>query len=39
MPDLPAQSVTEETYKDENGHMVVKKVKIQNVLIQRKFNF
>lgn len=27
MPDLPTQSVTEEKYKDENGHIVVKKVK------------
>uniref|UniRef100_A0A3Q1EYA8 Ankyrin 1, erythrocytic a n=1 Tax=Acanthochromis polyacanthus TaxID=80966 RepID=A0A3Q1EYA8_9TELE len=27
MPDLPTQSVTEEKYRDENGHMVVKKVK------------
>uniref|UniRef100_A0AAQ5X8P8 Ankyrin 2a, neuronal n=1 Tax=Amphiprion ocellaris TaxID=80972 RepID=A0AAQ5X8P8_AMPOC len=26
MPDLPTQSVTEEKYRDENGHMVVKKV-------------
>ncbi|XP_028287216.1 ankyrin-3 isoform X3 [Parambassis ranga] len=26
MPDLPAQSVTEEKYEDENGHLVVKKV-------------
>lgn len=26
MPDLPMQSVTEERYKDENGHTVVKKV-------------
>ncbi|XP_070683825.1 ankyrin-2-like [Pempheris klunzingeri] len=26
MPDLPAQSVTEEKYRDENGHIVVKKV-------------
>ncbi|KAK9540143.1 hypothetical protein VZT92_002612 [Zoarces viviparus] len=26
MPDLPPQSVTEEKYKDENGHIVVKKV-------------
>ncbi|XP_074542676.1 uncharacterized protein ank2a isoform X4 [Halichoeres trimaculatus] len=26
MPDLPSQSVTEEKYKDENGHIVVKKV-------------
>nr|XP_046268982.1 ankyrin-3-like isoform X2 [Scatophagus argus] len=26
MPDFPAQSVTEERYKDENGHIVVKKV-------------
>uniref|UniRef100_A0A669CGL0 Ankyrin 2a, neuronal n=1 Tax=Oreochromis niloticus TaxID=8128 RepID=A0A669CGL0_ORENI len=26
MPDLPAQSVSEERYKDENGHIVVKKV-------------
>ncbi|XP_035856190.1 ankyrin-3 isoform X11 [Sander lucioperca] len=26
MPDLPTQSVTEEKYKDENGHIVVKKV-------------
>ncbi|XP_035515620.1 ankyrin-2 [Morone saxatilis] len=26
MPDLPTQSVTEEKYKDENGHLVVKKV-------------
>uniref|UniRef100_A0AAQ6AJW0 Ankyrin 2a, neuronal n=1 Tax=Amphiprion ocellaris TaxID=80972 RepID=A0AAQ6AJW0_AMPOC len=25
MPDLPTQSVTEEKYRDENGHMVVKK--------------
>ncbi|XP_029949418.1 ankyrin-2 isoform X9 [Salarias fasciatus] len=25
-PDLPAQSVTEEKYTDENGHVVVKKV-------------
>lgn len=27
MPDLPTQSVTEEKYKDENGHIVIKKVK------------
>lgn len=27
MPDLPTQSVTEEKYKDENGHVVIKKVK------------
>lgn len=27
MPELPTQSVTEEKYKDENGHIVVKKVK------------
>uniref|UniRef100_A0A673ANV0 Ankyrin 2a, neuronal n=1 Tax=Sphaeramia orbicularis TaxID=375764 RepID=A0A673ANV0_9TELE len=26
MTDLPTQSVTEEKYKDENGHIVVKKV-------------
>ncbi|XP_018551123.1 uncharacterized protein LOC108896460 isoform X3 [Lates calcarifer] len=26
MPDLPSQSVTEEKYKDENGHIVVKRV-------------
>ncbi|XP_008276677.1 ankyrin-2-like isoform X2 [Stegastes partitus] len=26
MADLPAQSVTEEKYRDENGHIVVKKV-------------
>ncbi|XP_037830919.1 ankyrin-2 isoform X6 [Kryptolebias marmoratus] len=26
MPDLPNQSVTEERYKDENGHIVVKRV-------------
>ncbi|XP_029299388.1 ankyrin-3 [Cottoperca gobio] len=26
MPDLPTQSVMEEKYKDENGHIVVKKV-------------
>ncbi|XP_074486289.1 uncharacterized protein ank2a isoform X7 [Sebastes fasciatus] len=26
MPDLPTESVTEERYKDENGHTVVKKV-------------
>ncbi|TNN78757.1 Ankyrin-2 [Liparis tanakae] len=26
MPDLPTQSVTEEKYKDENGHVVVKKI-------------
>ncbi|CAJ1052175.1 ankyrin-2 isoform X3 [Xyrichtys novacula] len=26
MPNLPSQSVTEEKYKDENGHIVVKKV-------------
>ncbi|XP_068447934.1 ankyrin-3 isoform X7 [Clinocottus analis] len=26
MPELPTQSVTEEKYKDENGHVVVKKV-------------
>ncbi|KAM9856983.1 uncharacterized protein ank2a [Aulostomus maculatus] len=26
IPDLPSQSVTEEKYKDENGHIVVKKV-------------
>ncbi|XP_061883254.1 ankyrin-2-like isoform X4 [Entelurus aequoreus] len=26
MPDLPTQSVTEEKYKDENGHIVVRKV-------------
>ncbi|XP_034713612.1 ankyrin-2-like isoform X2 [Etheostoma cragini] len=26
MPDLPTQSVTEEKYKDENGHIVIKKV-------------
>ncbi|KAM8771886.1 uncharacterized protein ank2a isoform 2-T2 [Acanthopagrus schlegelii] len=26
IPDLPTQSVTEEKYKDENGHIVVKKV-------------
>uniref|UniRef100_UPI0037E96719 serine-rich adhesin for platelets isoform X1 n=2 Tax=Semicossyphus pulcher TaxID=241346 RepID=UPI0037E96719 len=26
MPDLPSQSVTEEKYEDENGHLVVKKV-------------
>uniref|UniRef100_A0A8C4IP48 Ankyrin-2 n=1 Tax=Dicentrarchus labrax TaxID=13489 RepID=A0A8C4IP48_DICLA len=26
IPDLPTQSVTEEKYKDENGHLVVKKV-------------
>ncbi|XP_037619699.1 ankyrin-3 isoform X6 [Sebastes umbrosus] len=26
MPDLPTESVTEERYKDENGHIVVKKV-------------
>ncbi|XP_070845992.1 microtubule-associated protein futsch isoform X1 [Chaetodon trifascialis] len=26
MPDLPNQSVTEEKYKDENGHIVVRKV-------------
>ncbi|XP_034543595.1 ankyrin-2-like [Notolabrus celidotus] len=26
MPDLPSQSVTEEKYQDENGHIVVKKV-------------
>ncbi|XP_071360053.1 ankyrin-2 isoform X4 [Trachinotus anak] len=26
MPDLPMQSVTEEKYKDENGHIVVKRV-------------
>ncbi|KAM8878531.1 uncharacterized protein ank2a isoform 11-T11 [Spinachia spinachia] len=26
MPDLPAQSVTEEKYQDESGHVVVKKV-------------
>ncbi|KAI3352437.1 hypothetical protein L3Q82_005391 [Scortum barcoo] len=26
MPDLPTQSVTEEKYKDENGHIVVKRV-------------
>ncbi|KAA8594867.1 hypothetical protein FQN60_012002 [Etheostoma spectabile] len=26
MPDLPTQSVTEEKYKDENGHTVIKKV-------------
>ncbi|XP_029355352.1 uncharacterized protein LOC115041744 isoform X3 [Echeneis naucrates] len=26
MPDFPTQSVTEETYKDENGHIVVKRV-------------
>lgn len=28
MPDLPTQSVMEEKYKDENGHIVVKKVKL-----------
>lgn len=28
MPELPTQSVTEEKYKDENGHIVVKKVKL-----------
>ncbi|XP_047432114.1 ankyrin-2 [Mugil cephalus] len=26
MPDFPSQSVTEEKYEDENGHIVVKKV-------------
>ncbi|XP_060939609.1 ankyrin-2-like [Limanda limanda] len=26
MPDLPTQSMTEEQYKDEHGHLVVKKV-------------
>ncbi|XP_077426311.1 uncharacterized protein ank2a isoform X2 [Vanacampus margaritifer] len=26
MPDLPTQTVTEEKYKDENGHIVVRKV-------------
>ncbi|XP_056228873.1 ankyrin-2 isoform X2 [Seriola aureovittata] len=26
MPNLPTQSVTEEKYKDENGHIVVKRV-------------
>ncbi|XP_056265636.1 ankyrin-2-like isoform X3 [Pseudoliparis swirei] len=26
MPDLPTQSVTEEKYKDENGHVVIKKI-------------
>ncbi|KAK5866058.1 hypothetical protein PBY51_020276 [Eleginops maclovinus] len=26
MPDFPSQSVVEEKYKDENGHIVVKKV-------------
>ncbi|XP_062281765.1 ankyrin-2-like [Scomber scombrus] len=26
MPNLPTQSMTEEKYKDENGHIVVKKV-------------
>lgn len=32
MPQLPSQSVTEEKYKDENGHIVVKKVKL--ILLQ-----
>lgn len=31
MSDLPNQSVTEERYKDENGHIVVKKVKLNSV--------
>ncbi|XP_054635265.1 ankyrin-2-like isoform X2 [Dunckerocampus dactyliophorus] len=26
MPELPSQSVTEEKYKDENGHIVVRKI-------------
>lgn len=28
MAELPSKSVTEEKYKDENGHIVVKKVKV-----------
>lgn len=32
MPELPSQSVTEEKYKDENGHIVVKTVKL--ILLQ-----
>lgn len=32
MPEPPSQSVTEEKYKDENGHIVVKKVKL--ILLQ-----
>lgn len=28
MADLPSKSVTEEKYEDENGHIVVKKVKV-----------
>ncbi|XP_077576055.1 uncharacterized protein ank2a isoform X3 [Stigmatopora nigra] len=26
MPDFPTETVTEETYKDENGHIVIRKV-------------
>lgn len=33
MPDLPTQSVTEEKYKDENGHIIVKKV---NQIVQKR---
>lgn len=29
MAELPSKSVTEERYKDENGHIVVKKVKVK----------
>lgn len=37
MPDLPTQSVTEEKYKDENGHIIVKKV--NQILYKRSCMF
>lgn len=40
LPDLPTQSVTEEQYKDESGHIVVKKVTLNKekvVIVQQYF--
>lgn len=35
MAELPSKSVTEEKYEDENGHIVVKKVKVIKIRIRQ----
>lgn len=42
MPEIPAQTVTEEKYTDEHGNMVVKKVrnaKMQRCKVTNKYSF
>lgn len=42
LPEIPAQTVTEEKYTDEHGNMVVKKVrnaKMQRCKVTNKYSF